>query len=364
MPRMHTADGGRALLRLAGPVLLAALVFAAYMPTIRAGFVVWDDDDHVYENPHITAVDGYRKAWQDWRDTAFYPLTFTTFYVEWRLAKGEPWLFHLNNVVLHAANAVEVGLLGRAIGLPYGLAWAAAGIWALHPVEVASVAWITERKNVLYVFFYLAALLSYGRSLDGPPSRSRRFWFLSLGLAVASHLSKATAVTLPVAVLLLHWARGQAFDRKFAGRLLSYLALSLAIGLLHVGREEVEAPIGLETRVLIAARAIWFYVLKFLWPVDLVAMYPRWPTEGALFWGLPGLAGLAVAVAVGGWHFRRLPRAAWFAAAHFAVNISLVIGIMWFPYMRYSFVADHLAYFANIGLALLASLAARAFLQW
>jgi tetratricopeptide (TPR) repeat protein len=334
------------------------------MPTVRAGFVVWDDDDHVYENPHITAVDGYRKAWLDWRDTAFYPLTFTTFYLEWRLANGEPWLFHLNNVVLHAANGVGVGLLGRAIGLPYGLAWAAAGIWALHPVEVASVAWITERKNVLYVFFYLAALLGYARSLDGPPSRSRRFWLLSLGLAVASHLSKATAVTLPVAVLLLHWTRGQAFDRKFAGRLLSYLALSVAIGLLHVGREEVEAPLGLETRVLIATRAIWFYVLKFLWPVDLVAMYPRWSTEG-LSWGLPALAGLAVAIAVGGcWYFRRLPRSAWFAAAHFAVNISLVIGVIWFPYMRHSFVADHLAYLANIGLALLVSLGAQALLQW
>jgi tetratricopeptide (TPR) repeat protein len=344
----------------AAPLCLVLLVAGAYRSTLEAEFVVWDDDDHVYENPNITAVDGYRKAWIDWRDTAFYPLTFTTFFVEWRLADGEPWLFHLDNVVLHAANAVGAGLLGRAVGLGPGVAWAAAGLWALHPVEVASVAWITERKNVLYVFFYLAALLAYARALDASPRVGLGWWMLSLLCCLASLLSKATAVTLPVAVALLHWAQGRPIGWRFAARVSPYFALALGVGLLHIWREEVTAPaLGLGTRILVAARAVWFYIGKFLWPVDLVAMYPLWPTDDALSWGAPSLAALAVLLAAGAWRFRDIPRPAWFAVAHFVANIALVVGVIWFPYMRHSFVADHLVYLASLGLAILAAMAGR-----
>ncbi|HJQ85010.1 MAG TPA: hypothetical protein VKA21_13085, partial [Candidatus Binatia bacterium] len=142
-------------MRLGAAVLLVALVAAAYSGTLRAGFVVWDDDDHIYENPHVLARSGYTRAWGGWRDPSFYPLTFTTFWLEWRAAKGQPWLFHLDNVALHAANGVLAGLVAEAAGLGPGPAWAAAGLWALHPVAVASVGWVTERKNVLCVFFSL-----------------------------------------------------------------------------------------------------------------------------------------------------------------------------------------------------------------
>jgi tetratricopeptide (TPR) repeat protein len=351
----------RRLWQYAAPFFLVLLIAWAYSSTLEAGFVVWDDDDHVYENPNITAVDGYRKAWADWRDTAFYPLTFTTFFVEWRLAGGEPWLFHLDNVILHSANAVGAGLLGRAVGLAPGVAWAAAGLWALHPVEVASVAWITERKNVLYVFFYLVALLAYARALDASPRAGLGWRMLSLLCCLASLLSKATAVTLPVAVVLVHWARDRPIGWQFARRVSPYFALALGVGLLHVWREEVTAPtLGLGTRTLVAARAMWFYVGTFLWPVDLVAMYPRWSTDDVLSWGVPSLAALAALLALGAWRFRDIPRPAWFAVAHFAVNIALVVGVIWFPYMRHSFVADHLVYLPSLGLAILVAMAGRA----
>jgi tetratricopeptide (TPR) repeat protein len=354
------ASGGTKLI-WAAPVLLVLLIAGAYAPTLDAGFVVWDDDDHVYENPNVTAVDGYRMAWMDWRDTAFYPLTFTTFFVEWRLAEGQPWLFHLDNVILHAANGVGAGLVGLAIGLTPGVAWAAAGLWALNPVEVASVAWITERKNVLYVFFYLAAMLAYARSLDAPARRSLVLWLFSMLCCLASLLSKATAVTLPVSILLLHWVRGAALDRRVVQRALPYFALAIAVGLLHIWREEVTAPaLGLGTRILVAARAAWFYVGTFLWPVDLVAMYPRWSTDDVLSWGLPALVSLLALAAIGVWRFQDLPRTAWFAIAHCVINMALVVGIIWFPYMRHSFVADHLAYLGSLGLAMLVAMAGRA----
>lgn len=351
------------LTRYFAPACLVLLLVAAYHPTLNADFVVWDDDDHVYENPNILAADGYRMAWKDWRDTAFYPVTFTTFFVEWRLADGEPWLFHLDNVVLHAANAVAAGLLARALGLPLGVSWAAAGLWALHPVGVASVAWVTERKNLLYVFFYMVALLSYLSSLNASPSRGRLFLAVSLLFGIASSLSKATAVTLPVAVILVHWVMDRPFDWRFLWRLLPYAVLALIVGLLHVYREEVTTSLGLGIRILIASRAVWFYICTFFWPVHLVAMYPRWSTEHALSWGVPALASLLGILMLGAWHFRRLPRPAWFAAGHLAVNAALVVGVVWFPYMRYSFVADHLFYFPSLGLALLTAMAADALLR-
>ena len=357
---MRVPGAGRpgSTLCVLAPAALVILLAVAYAGTLRAGFLVWDDNDHVYENPYVTGTHGYTRAWQHWRDPSFYPVTFTTFYVEWRLADGQPWLFHLDNVVLHAANAVMAGLLGGALGLSTGTAWAAAGLWALHPMSVASVGWIAERKNVLFLFFYLAALLTYARGLDDPsPDRGRRLWMLSIALAVASLLSKATAATLPVVVVLLHWARGHPFDARFARRALPYFALALLVGWLHVTREVVAPTLPLGTRLLIAARAVWFYIATFLWPSDLVAVYPRWSTEQARALGVSAAAGLATAALIGAWQRRRLPRAAWFAAGFFVLNIGLVVGVMWFPYMRFSYVADHLAYTATLGLALLSALA-------
>jgi tetratricopeptide (TPR) repeat protein len=244
--------------------------------------------------------------------------------------------------------------------MPPGAAWAAAGVWALHPMTVASVAWITERKNVLYVFFYLLALLAYARAAACTGRHSAAYWVVSLGCAVLSLLAKATAVTLPGGVFLLHWASGRRFDLRSIVRLASYLGVALAIGLLHIYREEVEAPLGLDTRILLAARAVWFYVTTYFWPRELVAMYPRWPPAAAAAWGIPALFALLGALAVGLVGYRRAPRAAGFGAAHFAGNVCLVIGVIWFPYMRYSFVADHLVYFPSLGLAILATLAGRA----
>ena len=357
---VHSKEDGwrHAWLSVGAPALLILLILLVYRGTIGAEFLVWDDADHVYENPHILTAGGYAAAWRDWRNPGFYPLTFTTYYWEWRLSGGQPWLFHLDNLMLHGGNALMAGLLARRLGIASGIAWAAAGLWALHPVDVASVAWIAERKNVLFVALYLGALLAYARALDA----SRGWWMLSLVLAVGSLFSKATAVTLPLAVVMLHWVRGARFDGRARWRIAPYFVAALTVGLLHVGREEVTPTAGLEVRLLIATRAIWFYVGKFLWPSGLVPIYPRWAT-GDVTRGLVAGSALLAAVAAALWQRRRMPRAAWFAGGFFLVNIALVIGVVWFPYMRYSFVADHLAYTADFGLALLVALGGAAALR-
>lgn len=335
----------------AAPFVLIALIFTAYAPTWDSEFLVWDDDDHIYENRHILAEDGYLDAYRDWSDPAFWPMTFTSWYVEWRVSDGQPWLFQVDNILLHAMNALLLGALLQAFGLPYGLAWGIAGVWALHPEQVASVAWLVERKNLLYTFFYLAALLTYARSLGRGGAAATRGYFLTLVLFLAALLSKATAVTIPVLLVATHWVRGERFDRRAVLRISSFFALSIAAGLIAMTREEATPLVPFGTRLLVAARAAWFYVGKFLWPTDLVALYPRWPLENAATWGGLAFAGLAAIAAFGTWQARRIPPIAWWGVVMYAANIALVIGVLWWPFMGYTFVSDHLQYSAAIGLA-------------
>jgi protein O-mannosyl-transferase len=339
------------------PLALVGLILIAYAPTLDAEFVVWDDDDHIYENPYVIGTEGYWHAWKDWRNRLFYPATYTAFYVEWRLADGQPWLFHLNNVLLHVADALLLGVLGRVLGLGRAVAWTAAGLWALHPLEVQTVAWATERKNVLYVLFYLLALLAHARSVDEREQGRARFWLATLACVLLSLLAKPAGVIAPAALVLLHWALGARFDGRAVLRLFSYFAVALPMAAIHIAREEITpgAPFG--TRILIAARAVWTYVGRFLWPVDLVPMYSRWPVEEQPLPSVIALVGLLAVAAVVVWRFRSIPRAATFALGLFAINIGPVVGIIWFPYLWYSLTADHLAYLPSAGLALLLAMA-------
>jgi tetratricopeptide (TPR) repeat protein len=353
-------EGSRSyrLLRFLAPLALGVAVFAAYAPTLDAEFVVWDDDDHIYENPYVIGTMGYWRAWESWRSQLFYPLTYTTNFVEWRLSGGEPWLFHLNNVLLHLADVVLLGLLGRRLGLRPAVAWAAAGLWGLNPLQVQTVAWAAERKNVLYVFFYLLALLSYARSVGDRERGGTGFFLLSLLLTVLSILSKPSAVTLPAAVLALHWALGHRFDARSVRRILAHFAVMSPFLAMHLAREELAAGAPLGTRVLIAARAVWWYVGAFLWPFGLAPTYPRWSVAEDPLPSIAALAALAAVLALALRFWRSVPRAYLFAAAFYAINIAPVIGIIWFPYLWYSLTADHLAYLGSAGLALLVAMAA------
>jgi tetratricopeptide (TPR) repeat protein len=329
-------------------VLLAALVIAVYVPILRADFVNWDDDSHVLENACVTEPAGLWPCWREWRPAGYYPLTWTTFHVEWRLGHGQPWLFHLDNVLLHAANAVLVGHLAARLGLPAAASLGVAALWALHPMQVGSVAWVTERKNMLFVCLWLAALLLYLRA--GPAA-----YAASLVVFVLALLSKSAAVTLPAAIVVVAWARGRRLDRWFWLSLLPYAGLGLAGGLAQIGAVPVEhATPPLAIRLPIAARAAWFYVGKFLWPLPLVPIYPRWSTEAVGAAEYLSLGAAVVAVATLGVAHRHVPRTFLAGLGFWAVNAAPVVGLVWFTYFTHSIVSDHLAYLPSVGLALAA----------
>jgi hypothetical protein len=236
--------------------LLVAAVAAAYASAPRAGFVNWDDSNHVYENPRVVAPDWLRWNWSDREPPGVYPVLYALYHAEWVAGRHQPWLFHLDNVLLHAGNAVLVGVLVGELGMPPPASWLAAALWALHPAHVESVAWIAEQKNVLSVFFWLGSLLLYVRSRRTASRRAPIWYAGSLSLFVLALLSKGSAIALPAAFVLVEWTCGRRLDRPFWIGLVPFVLLAVAggVGLVRNVPATIAVP-PLGDRLLIACRA-------------------------------------------------------------------------------------------------------------
>jgi len=333
---------------------LLLLSFAAYLPALQGGFI-WDDDAYVSENPLLRDADGLGRIWTTTESPQYYPLVFTSFWLEYHLWGLDPAGYHAVNVALHALNAFLVGLLLRALGVRG--AWWVAVLFAVHPVHVESVAWITERKNVLSALFYLLALLGYLRfERDG----RRRFYFLALAAFVCALLSKTVTSTLPVVILLVLYYVNRRVSRVDLLRLLPFFTLAVTMGLVTVALEEEmvgvvrgEFQFGLPQRLLVACRALFFYAGKLVVPWPLVFNYPRWNLgAGPLVWLWPPLGvALAGVLMVALWRRRR--RGPVLAVLFYAVTLFPALGLFNVYPFRYSFVADHFQYLASLGILVL-----------
>lgn len=212
-------------------IAVVALTVASYGPAITAGFI-WDDDDYVTENPLLHDADGLRRIWTTTETPQYYPLVFTTFWAEYHLWGNNPAGYHLVNILLHALNAFLIGRILWTLGVRG--AWWVALLFAAHPVHVESVAWITERKNVLSALFYLLAFVAY---LDFDRSGRRRFYVLALITFLAAMLSKTVAASLPFALgLALLWQH-KGIGRSDLLRLVPFLVLAVTLPLITVQME-------------------------------------------------------------------------------------------------------------------------------
>jgi tetratricopeptide (TPR) repeat protein len=344
---------------------LVALVVVAYLPTFVAGFV-WDDDDYVTKNEALRSLGGLVRLWLEPRVTPqYYPVTFTSLWIDYRL--WGPWApgFHLTNVLLHAVNAVLVWRLLDRLAVPG--AWIAAALFAVHPVHVESVAWVTERKNVVSGVFYLAAALVFVTRVAGMPpgdTQRRRAYLAVVGLTVLALLSKSVTATLPVAIAIALWWRDGRVRRADLLALAPLLALGAAAGLLtammerhRVGAVGAYWDQTFAERCLIAGRALWFYAGKLLWPYPVIFNYERWSLDARdpLQWVWPIAA---LGVGAGAWLARaRIGRGVVAALAFFAVTLAPALGFVNVYPMRYSFVADHFQYLASLGVLALVSAA-------
>ena len=339
--------------------LIILLVFLAYLPTLRGGFI-WDDDSYVTHNPTLHDLGGLQRIWfKVGAVPQYYPMVHTTFWLEYHLWALNPIGYHLINVLLHAVAAILLWQVLRRLQAPG--AWLAAVIFALHPVEVESVAWVTERKNVLSAVFYFAAALAYLRFVAWEkPDRQNRFrwhWYLgALVLFLAALLSKTVTCSLPAVLLLVCWWKKGRVQRGDVMPLLPFFVVGVALGLLtawmekhHVGARGADWSLTFADRCLIAGRALWFYAGKLVWPAPLTFIYPRWEIEPAVWW--QWLFPIAAAGVVAGLWLarRRIGKGPLVAVLFFAGTLGPALGFVNVYPMRYSFVADHFQYLASIG---------------
>ena len=383
----------------AGALLLITVV--AYLPAVGNGFI-WDDDYYVTENQALRDVAGLGRIWFKLGTVPqYYPVTHTTFWIEYQLGRlihgsaradpgsgapggadggadqveVDPTSFHVVNILLHGANAVLWWLLLCRLGLPAVAAYLAAAVFALHPVHVESVAWITERKNVLSGLMYLAAALAYLKfdNLEGPAeacagvARRWRWWEVALLLYLLALLSKSVTATLPAALLLAAFWRQGCIRWRTVWPVLPFFAVGILMGLvtLHMERSTVHASgpewdFSAPDRFLIAGRALWFYVGKLLWPANLTFSYPRWQIDDTAVWQyVYPVAVLAALVALWRWR-RRIGRGPLVGVLFFAGTLVPALGFFNVFPMLYSFVADHFQYLASMGAIALAAGAAAA----
>jgi protein O-mannosyl-transferase len=361
-PATHAS---RSVTWLLAALLVLATVFA-YQQAWNAGYV-WDDDKYVTANPLITEPDGLKRIWFS-RDapSQYFPLVYTTFRIEHTIWGMNPAGYHWVNIILHAANALLVWRLLRVLAIPG--AWLAAALFALHPVQVESVAWITERKNVLMGLFFLLALLAWMKFIAVETSARWRYYGLALLLYALSLFSKTTACTMPAALLLILWWRRMPINAVRLAQVTPFVVLGLAMGLLTIwwernlqGTHGELFAMNLVERALVASRAIWFYISKLAWPAELMFSYPRWDISAAdpndYLW-----VALTLAAAVAIFFARRVVgRSLETAAVYYVAMLSPMLGFIMLYTFRYTFVADHYQYLATIGpFALVAALVASA----
>ncbi len=340
--------------------LLVAATVMAYVPALRGGFV-WDDDRYVTENPTLTEPGGLGRIWFDVGATVqYYPLTFTTFWIDQALWGQNPLGYHVVNVVLHVLNAILFWLVLQRLAVPG--AWFAAALFALHPVQVESVAWITERKNVLAGVFFLLTLLAYIRFCrlgrrETPALFDGRYYVLAVFLFAGALLSKTATCPLPAVILLLLWWKRDRLTQRDVVPLLPLFALGIALALTtsYVERHLVGAPdfsssLSVLDRFLSAGRAWWFYAGKLVVPLNICFIYPRWEVDAGTWWQYLYPLG-AVVVLLALWLIRRrISRGPLVGVLIFGGLLFPVLGLFDFYFMRYSFVADHFQYFAGMGI--------------
>jgi Flp pilus assembly protein TadD len=338
-------------------LLLVFVTVAAYLPVRDAGFI-WNDDSMLQANPLIRQAGGWYRAWFN-RPVGgdFVPATTSVLWVEWRLWDDNPLGYHADSVLLHVCSALLLWRILRRLKIPG--AWMAAALFAIHPVNVESVAWIAQRKNTLAMLLFLAAMDFY---LTFEDSGRRRWLWLAAGMFSVALMGKTAVVPLPIVLLGLAWWRRGRIGRKDILHSLIFIALAAAGFLMAIWIQR-GASIGVTvradsfwSRLAGAGWALWFYLGKALLPLHLNFVYPRWEIPAGIplsylplfLWA----AGLLIC-----WRYRNgWGKGALLAMGYFTVMLLPVLGFFNIFFMYYSLVSDHWQYFAIIGpLALFAA---------
>jgi len=328
------------------------LVFISYFPAINGGFI-WDDDTFLTDNSIMAQPDALKRFWVTTEAPDYFPLVSTSLWLQRLIWDLNPMGYHIFNIVLHAFNAVMLWLI--LCKLRFRGAWLAAVIFAVHPVHVESVAWITEIKNLQSTFFFMLSLICY---LNFTNSQKKQWYLFSGIFFFMALLSKTSVVMLPLILLLYHWWSDGSLRKKQLINTIPFFVFSAIFSAVTIWFQYNRAgavgepwSAGLLERILVAGRAVWFYMGKLVFPLDLMFIYPRWSIDPQkLSSYIPTVALIVIVVFF--WNKRKT----WWGcpilagSGYFVINLFPVLGFFNIYFMRYSLVADHWQYLASPGI--------------
>ena len=323
---------------------LVLITGAAYSFAFPGQFHL-DDAEYITRNPLITGERGLRPLWFSTAPKDYYPLTFTVLWLEWHLWGSHAAGYLTVNIVLQAINVLLLWLVLRRYKLAG--AWLAALLFAVHPLNVATVAWLSQIKSILAMSFALLVVLADQRFTE---TRRLRWYAAALVLFLLALLSKSAVVTLPVVLVLLNAWQRRKFVRADMVRYVPFFALSILFGLVTIWFQSHRVlettpvrQIGFLARAGDAACALWFYVGKALLPVNLMLVYPNWTSPQSGVWQMLAVAGWLMVIMVL-WRLRQ--EGALVALGCYVAMLLPVLGFFDQGFYAFSLVADHWQYFA------------------
>ena len=335
---------------ISSAIIIAATTLVVYLSAMQSGFV-WDDDCMLTNN-RVLKEKGLYDSWFTTSQPNYWPITSTSYWVEHKLWGLNPAGYHITNILIHTICALLIWRILILLKIP--VAWPAALIFAVHPVNVESVAWIAQRKTLLATLFFLITLLLY---LKFENNSSLLLYWLSAGTFVLAMLSKGSVVGLPIVLLLAAWWQRGTVSRRDLLRSAPFFAVSAVMSCVEIWFQYNRAIGGdvirsdnFFARLAGAGMAVWFYIYKAILPINLIFIYPRWqidPKNWLFFVPLMALAGLFLLF----WLYRKSwGRPFLFALSYYVVMLLPILGFFNIYFMRYSLVADHYQYASIIGI--------------
>ena len=352
--------------QLLGGSLLIALTFLVYWPSVHGEFII-DDDILLAKSDLIKASDGLYQFWFTTKPIDYWPVTNSTLWIEWRLWGENTTGYHVVNLLLHVASSLLIWAILRRLAIPGS--YLAALLYAVHPLNVQSVAWISQSKNTLSMFFFLLALLWWIKADADPgttgdnrrerqavsPLSNHAVWYrLSLAAFVMAMLSKGSVAVLPLMLLVLIWWQRGRVDQRDLLRTAPFFVVALILTGVNVwfqthGTAVVVRDVNFWQRLAGAGAVVWFYVYKAIIPINLVFIYPQWNIDvGQIQWWLPDLGCIAITALLLWKRHNRWGRPILFSWALTCIALMPVLGFTDVGWMKFSLVADHYAYIALI----------------
>lgn len=331
-------------------IILSVAVFLAYLPVWDADFVYWDDDVNVYENPDIQSLSGenIKRIFTRSIIGNYNPLPILSFAIEHALFGMNPSAMHVTNLILHILSCLLVFFVGMRLKLSHTAALIVALLFALHPMRVESVAWITERKDVLFAVFFWLAFLFYLKSYQ-----HKKFFYYALLLFPLALLSKIQAVSLPLAFLCADYLLKKKFRFRYITEKWPFFLLSLITGLAGIyflkgagslNPSETQELFSWFERPIIGAYSYMIYLYKLIIPYPMSPLYPYPDGLKAIHYALG--AGILPLLGLAYWLWKKNYKTAVFAFAFFTVNVIFVLQVVG---AGQGFIADRFTYIGYFG---------------